>query len=848
MKSADGHSSTFKVPVWFSATIRMLYCGLMLLLSSYCLLAYLPDIYYSYIRAPFQAWLPWLIDHQPWLFSSVALVLCITLFLETDKRHLRRLLIEFTALQVGAALFFIFVRPFAEIQNDSRSFIWAMVLLFPIVFLGLLDRLAHWKSIEESNQGPPQRLEFAAPLLLATAIAIVFPGVGILRSLQASTAFRIEAFDIGAWIFAIFAHVLFCAFLLSLFNLPESLFRNSARRARLRFFLRNLIVWVVLQRIVQNVILDSVPFYSLASQIYSAAFALSLLMLGGSLLLLFVQFVRMRGGVLVNVNRSRLAIAVAAILVACAYIVPVFIDMMDWNYLLQKTCTLVLWAIAFTAAFLWRRMRSPRPYPTAVLVAVLVCSPLLYVFALKDATGASRPTSGKGMQGALSKHLSVDASYRVIQELWSWHKSKPCDDLCKYLLTQTNLPPTARATAVDIQLTKELKPAQGKKPNIFLFVVDSLRQDYVSAYNPAVNFTPEIGKFAADSVVLRNSFTRYAGTTLSEPAIWSGTMLLHKTYLQPFHNVDSLEKLLDVDGYQRFITVDIPVLQVILQPTPDLVRLDENVKRWTQVDFCSTLSEAESKISRRADPNQPIFMFTMAKNIHTVTLSELPPDRQPKKAYPGFRATTASELQRMDGCFGGFVRYLKASGLYDNSIIILTSDHGDSFGEFGHQGHAMEVDPDVLRIPLIIHLPEQMKKRYYNDPNQVAFNIDVTPTLYYLLGHGPIVNDPRFGRPLFTKTKEEAEEYQRDNYLVASSYGPIYGILGKNGKSLFVANADRGTNQYFNLRNDPEGGINRVNDKILAADQKIVRDDVEAIARLYQYKYHAPTFMDWLMH
>lgn len=847
MKRALSQLSALSVPVRYSVAIRVLFSGLMLLLSAYSVLAYLPDIYYSYIRAPFQAWLPWLIHYQPWIFSLVALVLCVTLFLEADKRHVRRLVIEFTILQFAAALFFAIVQPIAHLDDDSRSFIWAIALLFPIVFLGIIDRAACWKETLESNSRPPERLEFTVPIVFATVVAIVFPGAGFLRLLQVGIRFHIGAPDIRAWLIAIIAHVTFCAFLLSLFNLPESLFGKFRHRPIVRFLLHNLLVWVLLQRIVQNVILSTIPFVSVASQIYATAFALGLLMFGGSLLF-FVRKLRMQHGVPAQANNPRLAAALALVLVCCMYIMPAFIGMFDWNFLIRKTWTLFLWTAGFLTALLWRKIRSPRPYPAAAMVAILVCSPLFYVFAVEHSASVKSPAAASQMNSAMERHVGMDASYRVLQALWSWHKEKPCDELCKYLLTQSNVPSTAHATAVDLKLAEDLGPTPGKKPNIFIFVVDSLRQDYLSAYNPAVHFTPEMGKFAAESTVLRNAFTRYAGTTLSEPAIWSGTMLLHKTYLQPFHNVDSLEKLLDVDGYQRFVTVDIPVLQVILRPTPDLVYLDQDAKRWTKVDFCSTLNEAESKIGQRADPSRPVFMFTMAKNIHTVTLSELPPDRAPKKAYPGFKPKTASELERMDGCFGHFVEYLKSSGLYASSIIVLTSDHGDSFGEFGHQGHALEVDPDILKIPLIIHLPDNMKNAYYNDPNQAAFNIDVTPTLYYLLGHGPIVNDPRFGRPLFTKTKAEADEYRRDKYLVVSSYGPIYGLLGNNGKSLFVANAIKGTNQYFDLTKDPEGGLNRINEKILSADQKIVHDDVQGIANLYKYEYHAPTFMDWLMH
>lgn len=847
MKRALTQLSALSVPVWFSIAIRILFSGLMMLLSAYSVLAYIPDIYYSYIRAPFQAWLPWLIHHQPWIFSLVALTLCVTLFLEPDKRNVRRLVVEFTTLQFAAALFFAVVHPIADLKDDSRSFMWAIALLFPVVFLGLIDRAARWEAILESNRRPPQRLGFAVPIFFATVIAIVFPGAGFLRLLQVGVVFHIGTPDIRAWLIAIIAHVSFCTFLLSLFNLPESLFGKFSSRPGLRFVLHNLLVWVLLQRIVQNVMLSTIPFVSVTSQIYAAAFALGFLMVGGSLVFLARQW-RVHQVAPAQANNSRLAAVLALVLVCCMYIMPAFIGMFDWNFFIRKTWTLFLWTAGFLTALLWRKIRSPRPYPAAAMVAILVCSPLFYLFALQHSAYPESPTSASQMKNAMERHVSMDASYRVLQELWSWHKEKPCDELCKYLLTQSNVPPSAQATAVDIKLAEDSGPTPGKKPNIFIFVVDSLRQDYLSAYNPAVNFTPEMGKFADDSVVLRNAFTRYAGTTLSEPAIWSGTMLLHKTYLQPFHNVDSLEKLLDVDGYQRFITVDIPVLQVILRPTPDLVYLDQDAKRWTKVDFCSTLNEAETKISQRGDPSRPVFMFTMAKNIHTVTLSELPADRAPKKAYPGFKAKTASELERMDGCFGNFVQYLKSSGFYSNSIIVLTSDHGDSFGEFGHQGHALEVDPDILKIPLIIHLPNDMKNKYYNDPDQAAFNIDVTPTLYYLLGHGPIVNDPRFGRPLFTRTKAEADEYRRTNYLVASSYGPIYGLLSNNGKSLFVANAIKGTNQYFDLTKDPEGGVNRINDKILAKDQKIVHDDVQSIANLYRYQYHAPTFMDWLMH
>jgi hypothetical protein len=542
--------------------------------------------------------------------------------------------------------------------------------------------------------------------------------------------------------------------------------------------------------------------------------------------------------------------------VALAYVVPALIGLLDWNYLLEKMWTLILWTGAIITAVLWRRMRSPRPYPALPIVCILVISPLLYVYALAPSTHRTETSDvSMGMSVALAQHVSLDTSYRVVEELWAWRRESwpwrhenTCDELCHFLLAHSNLARTVKATAVDVKLVEKLEPTSIKKPNIFVIVIDSLRQDYVSAYNPAVTFTPEIGKFAADSTVFRNAFTRYNGTALSEPAIWAGAMLLHKkSYLQPFHTLNGMEKLLDTDDYQRFISMDIPVLQVVLQRTPDLVPLDENVKVWTQEDVCSTELDAENKINRRAD-RRPIFMYAQPQNLHAITLSGLGPDRNPRKPYPGFMPKVASELERVDGCFGRFIHYLKSSGLYNNSIVVLTSDHGDSYGEYGRLGHAWTMNPEDLRIPLIIHLPEKMKSTYYHDPDQIAFNIDITPTLYYLLGHGPVVNDPRFGRPLFTKTPKEAEAYRRDSYLVVNTYTPIYGLLSNNGKSLFIANPLDYTNGYFDLEKDPFGVVNRLNDKILITDQELIHDDVQQIGKLYHFELHEPTFMEWLTH
>jgi hypothetical protein len=448
---------------------------------------------------------------------------------------------------------------------------------------------------------------------------------------------------------------------------------------------------------------------------------------------------------------------------------------------------------------------------------------------------------------ALGHQTASDASFGAILDLWAGSDEKPCDEFCRFLGEQTNIPAYISVRPVDIKLVDPLTLAPDPKPNIFVIVVDSLRKDYVSPYNPAVQFTPHIADFVGESVVMRNAFTRYGGTSLSEAAIWSGSLMLHKQFVQPFQPMNNLEKLVEVNGYDRYVSID-PILRPLIGHSPDVHQLDANVNYWADQDFCHTSVEAEQKIDERPDKSRPIFLYTQPQNVHLVALMHAHSTRPPQSgSYPGFQPLAASELGRFDECFGRFISYLKSSGLYDNSIVVLTADHGEAYGEYGHISHAYGMYPSTLRIPLIIHLPKAARNRYYYDPQAVAFNIDVTPSLYYLLGYRPIANDEKFGRPLFTETSEENRSYQRESYLVSVCYNPIYGILGGDGKTLFVANEMDGVDQYFDLVGDPDGIVNLIDSKIRARGQTQIREHVQDLADFYRYQYHTPTLLAWAM-
>ena len=104
------------------------------------------------------------------------------------------------------------------------------------------------------------------------------------------------------------------------------------------------------------------------------------------------------------------------------------------------------------------------------------------------------------------------------------------------------------------------------RPHIFVFVVDSLRRDYVSPYNRQVTFTPALERFAAESTVFERAFTRYGATGLSVPSLWVGGLVLHKQYVTPFAPMNTLARLLEHEQYAQWISMD-NILDVILPPS-----------------------------------------------------------------------------------------------------------------------------------------------------------------------------------------------------------------------------------------------------------------------------------------
>lgn len=502
----------------------------------------------------------------------------------------------------------------------------------------------------------------------------------------------------------------------------------------------------------------------------------------------------------------------------------------DWNFLVATLGVLVVWLLALSSALaLAARPRgdaAPPRVPARTALATCPVALVLYVFFVP-------PPSHAGGRTPVDAWTVADPSFRTLREVL--RPPAPADaDFYPFLQRHTNLGPEVPVPAFDVRHAPLTGVPAPTRPHVFLFVIDSLRRDYVSAYNPAASFTPALGAFAAENIVFEHALTRYGATGLSVPSIWVGGMVPHKQYPTPFGPFNALYALLLDQQYTPWLSWD-NVVDVIVPREGTGPRLSAN-RAVKDFRYCEMVGDIRSRLDQLAPGGPPVFTWGLAQDVHISAITREGGGVVDDDPYPGFHPPYASRVRRLDACFGAFVDDLKARGLYDDSVIIFTADHGDSLGEEGRWGHAYTLFPEILQIPLIVHLPGAMRERFETDTTAVAFTADITPTLYALLGYQTTPPSPAFGQPIFWPRGRPRPSRAGNGTLVASSYGSVYGWVSDEGRQLYVSDGVGLRDYRYELDGTATGRALTVTPDDRRAGQKAIRDGIEEVASFYRYR------------
>ena len=499
----------------------------------------------------------------------------------------------------------------------------------------------------------------------------------------------------------------------------------------------------------------------------------------------------------------------------------------DWNFLIATLGVMIVWLLSVSSALslasLFSAATSTPPHPRGAFAGCAIALGI-YLAVVPPPSDAGTPTS-------VDAWTVVDPSFRTLRE--ALRPPTPADsDFYPFLQRNTNLGPDVAVNAFDIRHSPLDGPPASVRPHVFLFVIDSLRRDYVSAYNNEVTFTPSLARFAAESTVFQRTFTRYGATGLSVPSIWVGGMVPHKQYPAPYAPFNALNHLLLHERYSTWLSWDNVVDAVVpREGSGPALSTNRAVKDFR---FCEMVGDIRSRLGQISAGGPPVFTWGLSQDVHISAITReggAPVDNDP---YPGFHRPYASRVKRLDGCFGGFVDDLKARGLYDHSIIIFTADHGDSLGEEGRWGHAYTLFPEILQVPLIVHLPPALAERLSSDVTAPAYTADITPTLYALLGHKTTPPSPIFGEALFWPKSEARPTRTQDGALVASSYGSVYGWLSDDARQLYVSDGVSLRDYRYELDGTPTGRARPVTPEARVAGQLAVREAISAISRFYK--------------
>jgi len=814
---------------WFDAILKIFFGAYLALTSLYCLLAFLPYTYYSLIKSPAYSWMPWFARHHDLLFWLAALAAAIAF------RPGKKKMAYFACLGVLACGgIYLAFRPFlAGVESNITAYFGSVVALWAIILVVSLCGFQDSTRAESETQ-TGWHLSYRTGVLLAVGVALVGVAGAWIRSYSDARSFSWHAGDIYLTLWSVLSHVLVAVVLVSILNLIRIGAATSSRPGLVRRVLLGLLIFCSLWTLSVRFLENALSFEGWQAHLYAASLAAALTLLTSSVMQPF-QSADDADSSARSVRRTTVLIIVSASLALMAVALPTLVGGGDWNGIYEGTFTLLFWIILSFCIF--RLLPRQGAYPVKTVLAVLVLSLLAYrglaatdIFWAKP-LGATDDDIERSMENYATRDVSFNLAYRL---LGNARRGEPCGELCRVLREYTEVR-GARAS-FDLKLVDPLVPARGERPNIFLFVIDSMRPDYLGAYNPKATFTPNLDALARDSVVVRNVWTPYAGTSLSEPAIWAGALLLHAHFMQPFERLNSLEKLAKTDGYQMVVSYD-EILREILSPSDDLIKLDTDKKLWNQLEVCSTVQQAESALDHRSDPTRPVFFYTQPKNVHQFARNNLPQGKAANwPAQPGFNYRVSFELHQVDECMGGFANWLKTRGLYDDSIIVVTSDHGDSTGEFGRNSHSLVIYPEIMRVPLIVHLPKTMEKRFIHDDDRVSALIDVAPTLYYLLGHRPIVANSLFGHPLLMETTEELSSYHRDDLFLASDVRAAYGVLAENGRYFYATYDSPAQSYLYDLAQDPNGEHDILTKTLKKQYDERVIEHLHEIADFYGYK------------
>ena len=306
---------------------------------------------------------------------------------------------------------------------------------------------------------------------------------------------------------------------------------------------------------------------------------------------------------------------------------------------------------------------------------------------------------------------------------------------------------------------RALGPAGLRAPNVLLIVLDTVRAFNLELYGYGRATMPALARFAAGGTTFDRAFSTAPWTLPSHASMFTGHWAheLQADWLRPLEaGPPTLAEALGRAGYftagisanlnyvsaevglaRGFVTFEDYVLSPgLLLRNSSLVRVvsrNRTVKRFLGAEDAlgrkgaADINRSASRFLDRRPTDRPFFLFLNYYDAHRPYLPPAPfdrmfvpdgtqPDPRPARtAQPGDSARvekTAWAVNAYDGGLafldrelGRLLADLERRGLLDSTIVIITSDHGEEFGEHGLFDHGNSLYRQAMQVPLVVRAP-----------------------------------------------------------------------------------------------------------------------------------------------
>ena len=282
------------------------------------------------------------------------------------------------------------------------------------------------------------------------------------------------------------------------------------------------------------------------------------------------------------------------------------------------------------------------------------------------------------------------------------------------------------------KLSTGYKKKQLKNLDVILITLDTLRVDFVSAYEKGKADTPTMDRVAKEGVLFETCIAQTPLTLPSHTSILSGTYPLHHQirdnggFLVP----DSLEFVSEILQKQGLITSAFIASYVLhskwgINQGFDTYSDDFDLSRYERVSLGNVQKRAEEVLANakkwlKTHKKDRFFTWIHLYDPHTPYDPPSPfKEKYPRRPYRG-------EVEYTDYQLGLFFQFLKDEGLYDKSLVIMAADHGEGLGQHNEHTHGFFIYESTVRVPLIIRAPFRFPIKKVTE---VVELIDLAPTI-----------------------------------------------------------------------------------------------------------------------